>query len=495
MSGRAVWAVTLVVVIVSGAWLSVWIWRRSDLPAPPALPASLDRADRDVAEFIRRVHAEVARAPRHAEGWSILGRTFEVNQLPSEALACYRQAIALEPGNPRFHYDLAVLAAATGDVAGAEAELRRILALDDAYAPAQWRLGGLLLDAYRLDEAEQAFRRAMELDPRDPAGWCGLARVHLHRGEMQQAIDRLEPLLTWVPVNQHYVHQLLGRAYRQAGQREAADAALARGRGETMPWPDPWRDEMNALRRDSQWLHQYAVSLISAGRPDQAVGLLTNLLESHPDDPSLQSNLAVAWRTMGRLDRSIELLERTVRDHPAAHEAQFNLALAYRIKSGHAAPNASDDLRKQAMRHVEDALAANPSYAPALGLRGELLVQAGDTDAGLAAYRDATHADPATPIWLYREGDVLAAAGRLEEAEDALDESLRRMPTYVPALLRLAELRLEQGDVEAARRLAARVQRLKQGDPRAAAILEQARRDGAPAPEVNRPAPPPGGGR
>ncbi len=59
--------------------------------------------------------------------------------------------------------------------------LKRLLRQDDSNLAWQLRLGELLLEREQLDDAEQAFQRALQLDSLSVAALTGLGRVHFHR--------------------------------------------------------------------------------------------------------------------------------------------------------------------------------------------------------------------------------------------------------------------------------------------------------------------------
>ncbi len=73
--------------------------------------------------------------------------------------------------------------------------MRRAIELNPTYAAAYWRLGLWLLDQNQIEGAEHAFDRATEIDASDRAGWVGLARVYLQRGETARAAGLLERLV------------------------------------------------------------------------------------------------------------------------------------------------------------------------------------------------------------------------------------------------------------------------------------------------------------
>src|SRR5262249_29873034 len=82
-------------------------------------------------------------APRWASPLVNMGAVFAEMGRPARARACYERALVLDDDNPVARYNLALLARARGEFAQAEAELRRVLAVDPEYPGAQAALDEL----------------------------------------------------------------------------------------------------------------------------------------------------------------------------------------------------------------------------------------------------------------------------------------------------------------------------------------------------------------
>ena len=78
----------------------------------------------------------------------------------ADALPAQRKAIAIDPGNASFQFNLGRLLHRAGDAAGAEAALREALALDPESVDASIALAYLLADEVRLDEMQAEATRA-----------------------------------------------------------------------------------------------------------------------------------------------------------------------------------------------------------------------------------------------------------------------------------------------------------------------------------------------
>lgn len=100
--------------------------------------------------------------------------------------------------------------------------------IPEQQAWALMRYGGVLLGAGRVDDAAEAFRRSLDLQPRFPHARAGLARVAAARGDMGTAMRRFEELLREVPSAEYATE--LGDLYLALGAEPKAERAYDRAR-------------------------------------------------------------------------------------------------------------------------------------------------------------------------------------------------------------------------------------------------------------------------
>jgi YaiO family outer membrane protein len=137
------------------------------------------------------------------------------------AAACLAVPAAAQPGQDDFARGVAARTA--GDSQGAIEALSRAVAADPANADAQLQLGLALLGAGRLDQAEAAFRRTLELAPQYADARIGLARVAQRRGDSAAAIAALAP----VPAGNIEAEALRGQLRAVQATRWQADLDLS----------------------------------------------------------------------------------------------------------------------------------------------------------------------------------------------------------------------------------------------------------------------------
>lgn len=132
--------------------------------------------------------------------------------------------------------------------------------------------------------AEQAFRKAIELDATHVKSRLNLSRVLLESGWPDEALEQLE-VVREGDSTLGEVHRLIGRARDARGEVEQAIAAYQRAI--VLDTADVWA--MNNL----------GVLLVQQGRAHEALGPLARATELRSTSPVFQSNLGTALEAAG----------------------------------------------------------------------------------------------------------------------------------------------------------------------------------------------------
>ena len=158
------------------------------------------------------------------------------------------------------------------------------------------------------------------------------------------------------------------------------------------------------------------------------ITLFQATLDRNPDAWLAHNNLAVALTDAGRVEEAVPHLEQVLRLRPDDAGAECNLG---------------DDLTRlgrplEALPHLERALKLQPDYAEAHNNLGNALMAAGRASEGMAHYEQALRCRPDYAVAERNLGIALASAGRIGEALPHFERAVRLQPDYAAAELNWA---------------------------------------------------------
>jgi tetratricopeptide (TPR) repeat protein len=153
------------------------------------------RDDRRLAEATIRVE------PSAEQMYVVLGNLHESEGRPEQALGSYEAGLAVLPDSLALRVARANLLLVLGRITPEQAlvEFGDVETVDPRMYEVQAIVGDAYLQAGRYDEAEAAFGRALELNPRDPMLYNRLAVVYLQTGRRNEAERALEQALAIDP--------------------------------------------------------------------------------------------------------------------------------------------------------------------------------------------------------------------------------------------------------------------------------------------------------
>ena len=173
---------------------------------------------------------------------SFLGSTLAARGDVREGIALMESAIATDPEDPEFEFNLAVALQTHGQLDAAAKHYERALAINEKDAGLHSNLGVTLLKRHEYAAAKRNFLRAVEIDPDEIRAYVNLGTLCLETGQFQEALA--------------YSRQAL-----------AIDPASILGH------------------------HNLALALIANGRLDEAIAQFRYLTSVLPDDREARLNL------------------------------------------------------------------------------------------------------------------------------------------------------------------------------------------------------------
>jgi len=159
-------------------------------------------------------------APDSAEMHMIMAGELARQGDGANAIAQYREAIKLNPMVPGAHFQLAEQLRTSPDPtlnAQAEDEYKAAIKVNQ-YDAMSWRqLGGIMTAKGDFKTAEEDYKKALALQPKDSDAKTGLAIVFISTNRSNEAIALLESAINDDPTN-ILAHYRLSGLYRRAGR-------------------------------------------------------------------------------------------------------------------------------------------------------------------------------------------------------------------------------------------------------------------------------------
>ena len=392
------------------------------------------------------------------------------------------------------HADRGFELARTGDLKGAEAELRLSTTLSPNDADYLAGLGGILGLQQKLQEASQYFEKALKIDPSNLTVRRELATDQWQMGRLQEAAANLERILKAKPHDpptvlllgmvaensKNYVRatELLGAVPELVMQHAESIAALARSYYHTGQKENA-RKTLESLRQ--QPVEPQSVLLAGeiaseAGDDETALRLFTSIRFSYPDAPHLAYKMARARYKAGHFSEAERILVDAIQAGHTSDEIYNLLGWSYyKQNKFQETVRAMDqaialetgkelnylDLGQMLTEHQQLAIAQEvaqkaveriPSCFRCYMMKGMIEAKQGAFTDAVATYRRATELNPNSLDANYNLARMQWLSGMNDEAKATFEQGIRRFPKDAATYVEYAQMllkRAENGDAPA----------------------------------------------
>jgi predicted Zn-dependent protease len=177
-------------------------------------------------------------------------------------------------------------------------------ALQPGYVAALVNLGNIFLELNHLEEANESFIAALEVDKNNPAAHYGLGQVAVSKRSYSEAVDHFQKTLVQVP-GANRVHYSLAMAYRGLGDAEKVKAHLAQQGPVGVRVADPLFDSLrNLVTGERVYLARGKVAF-EARRYAEAASEFRKAVASKPDSLTARINLGAVLTQLGDGNRRV----------------------------------------------------------------------------------------------------------------------------------------------------------------------------------------------
>ncbi|HXS05455.1 MAG TPA: tetratricopeptide repeat protein [Rhizomicrobium sp.] len=215
-----------------------------------------------------------------------------------EAIAGYRQALAIKPGLARVLYNLGSALCEQGKLDEAEASLRQALALQPGFANAHNNLGIVLYEQGKPGEAVDCYRRALAQQPAYAEALNNLGAALCRQGAFDEGEACIRRALHLKP-DFAGAYDNLGTVLWEQGKREEAEASVRQALARAP----------NLVRA----LGNLAGMLKDQGRLNEAVAAYRQLVQIAPENNEGLIGLAYALAMQGDAKGALKTILQSLR--------------------------------------------------------------------------------------------------------------------------------------------------------------------------------------
>ncbi|HEU5048604.1 MAG TPA: sulfotransferase [Rickettsiales bacterium] len=313
-------------------------------------------------------------------------------------------------------------------VADLEGQARRLL----DYCGLPWEEGCLAFY-----QNKRLVKTASVAQVRQPIYQSSVARWEHYRKHLEplrQAMDGKE-----MPQQSMTIEQALASANQALERNQLAEAEML------------LRKILEVRPREAQALHLLGLVAYKAGKPDIAIELVRQAIQSDGNIALFHANLTEMYRVRGELARAIAHGKQAIALEPGLIAAHANLGISYFDQKEYDKAEACQ----------KAALAINPHFPPALNAMGSIRRTYKDDEGAMEYYRKAIAANPHYTEPLSNLSEVLVRRGQVQEALTYLDQVLAFNPNDTHALCNRGYALLALSEPEEAHRCFSRVLELR----------------------------------
>jgi protein O-GlcNAc transferase len=388
--------------------------------------------------------AQAQKHPLPAELLETWARALAATGQPVAAQARMREALEQAPENAQLWDELGTLEAQQQNWPQAEQAFSRALQLNPDLAMAHLHLG-LTLQAQQRPGAVEESRKAESLAPQNPVIALELAQMLVTAGDDSDAVPLLRHAVALDPRSVPASYQLAVTLQR-TGQVDEAIPLLEKAAA-----ADPGNADV---------LTNLGMALCQAQRAKDAVPVLQHAVSLATTNAVAHEDLAAAYIQLSQFDDAVAQLREALRLTPDAPQLHYNLGLALKMKDDDA-----DAIPEFEAAEQQDPSAPEPPYA--LGL---LYLQAGRYADAERELKASLHLQPENGDGWATLGSVENHLDKLPDAAAALEVAIRQRPDQPDPYLTLAAVLVKENQPEQAaaqRRKAADLMRANMNRQRA----------------------------
>lgn len=373
----------------------------------------------------------LAKDPKSFAGLRLRGYLAINDKKPDQALDCFHRAEEIRPRQPDIALGLTQGLLLSGRFDDARRTALEFIDYDKTFGPIYDVLYAYEMSAGRVTEAEAILRHKVANNPLNQDFKIQLAEHCWRQSKKNDAFKLLDGLLGAGARPESYTR--VEEFYRRAGEWDRALAALEQG--------------LNAYPQKKMEYRQRKAAIIAlAGRPNEAIGILEDLLREQPSATEARKMRAVLLLNStekGQRERALPELEALAKASSDDSGIRFQLARAY----------AANGMTDEARREFEALLRTQPKNAAVLLGLAELTSRSKQFQQSSEYSERVLAIDAKNRNARLLHATSLVGLGRIPEANNEYKALVSDEPRFTEAALQLALLNVEQKRFKEAEKL------------------------------------------
>ena len=392
-----------------------------------------------------------------------VARRDEGRALLDKAIAEYRKAEAVKPGQVGVVVQLARALVAQTQYAEAEALYRSVLEKDKTLQYAYRELYQLLMFQGRAADAEQVLKSGVQNNPKQMVYLTLLAMHYYSQNRRDDMVGVLNQIKTHAKEYEQ-AYLTVGDFYLRMGDGESAIREYREGMGKD-------------LKKKTTYQKRIIEVLLRQGKRAEAAELNSQILKDDPNDNDARGLAATFMLERGDVAKALTELQAVVTHSPDNPVAHYNLGRAHAARGEW----------EQARQHFQKAIDLWPDYVLARLAMAQFQITHGDYDVALKTSQQVLEIDPnnknarllasaalmgqkkfaesrqllysmlkvnpSSPDVLFQLGIVNLADSRFKEAADAFRRSYELNPANPRGLMGMVETEMAQNHPDQAMQL------------------------------------------
>jgi tetratricopeptide (TPR) repeat protein len=337
----------------------------------------------------------------------------------------YRDILRAVPEHFPTTHLLGVLLYQTGNLEESLSFLEMACKSEEADKQCWNNLGAVKTDLGQYEEAKEAYKKALSLDPDFTEALNNKALNYWFLEEYEEAEKAAKKSLETSADNLDGLVSL-GMAVASQGRNEQA--------------LETWKKAADKYPEAAKVYNNWAKTLRDVGRHAESEAKCRKALELEPDNPETLNNLGNVLRDRGQVEEAIECYKKATNIQPEHFHAHNNMAIALCDQSRF----------EEAAISARYAAAFKKDYAPAYGTLSVALRNMGEHAMARAAAQRAVYLEPDVAEHYLDLADANLMADMLDDGEAALQEAIKRKPDSPRAYKKLADIREQMTNLKGA---------------------------------------------